>query len=96
MNIDIDSENEYGTLIHLGTPERVGHRARWGDTSVPLGTPERVGHRAMCQEQEVNNLDESDASSSGEPDLTDSSADDETVVPRGRVRQTVTGIEKFR
>ena len=37
-----------------------------------------------------------DTSSSGEPDLTDSSSEDETALPGGRVRQIVWGIGKFR
>ena len=67
-----------------------------GSTSVLLGTPERFGHRAMCYEHEVNNCDDNAASSSGEPDPTDSSFDDDTVAPGGQVRGMAKGIEKFR
>ena len=63
------------------------------DMTVALDTPQRVGHRAN-----VVDLDyESDASGPSEPaGLTDSSSEDDTVAPGGRVRRIVKGIEKFR
>ena len=42
----------------------------------PLGTPERVDHRAGCYEHQGKDEKYSDASSSSEPDLTDSSSED--------------------
>ena len=58
--------------------------------AVPLGTPARVGHRANAEDSDC----ESDTS--GEPEgLTDSSCEDDTVAPGGRVRRIVKGIEKL-
>ena len=46
---------------------------------VPLGTPERVGHRADVGSSDYDR-NNSDASSSSEPNLTNSSSDDEDGV----------------
>ena len=63
---------------------------------VPLGTPERVGHRAGCHEHEMDNREDSDVSSSGEPDFTDCSSENKATIPGERVRRLAKGFEKLR
>ena len=57
------------------------------DIAVPLGAPERAGHRAnvMCGDLSTRNIneDDDDTSSSGQPDLSDSSSEDEAAVQEG-------------
>ena len=66
--------------------------------AVPLGAPECVGHRAnvTCGELENCLSDDGYTSGASDLDLTDSSSEDETAIPGGRVRRMVRGIEKFR
>ena len=68
-----------------------------GDNGIllPLGTPESVRHRADVGSSDYDG-NNSDASSSTEPNLTDTSADDENGVQGGRVKRLVKGFEKMR
>ena len=51
-------------------------------TSAPLGTSECVGHKAEDHEHEKFDVGiDSSSDESGEPDLTDSSSDDESGIP---------------
>ena len=100
LEVDMGIMNEHdGGIGHLSAhPVSVsakgpGHEHKdHNGIMVPLGTPERVGHRANVVGRDFDEND-SNASSSGKPDLTNSSSDDETIVPGWRVRRIVKGIE---
>ena len=87
LNIDCD---EGVPLVPSG-----GYRAVDDGRSVPFGTPERVGHRGVNQTIESDG-NTSDASLASEPNLTDSSSDDEGAVQGVRVKRLVKGFEKMR
>ena len=74
LNIDEGLNTDCDECVPL--VPRGGYRAGNDGRSVPLGTPDRVDHRAVKHKIE-SDRNTSDISVASEPDLTDSSSDDE-------------------